>query len=350
MEEKIAHLRYCQSLPKIELHAHLNGSIRDDTLRELAMAEDSTVDLLMEDVIKLTNRGDRSLGECFKLFDLIHKVTSHHDVITRITREVLEDFAADNVVYVELRTTPKNNSRAGMTKESYVDAVIKGMEMYAKSEEVGLSPRRVLARLILSIDRRESSADAIATVQLAAKMRSRGVVGVDLSGNPNLGEWQTFEPALQLARELGLKLTLHCGEVENSAEVQAMLAFRPERLGHCCTLNHSEMETLRVAQIPVELCLTSNVKTESTQEYSDHHFQDMYEKNMPVVLCTDDSGVFSTTLSREYALAAAAFGLDESALMNLSQSAIGFVFDTSPELISHLQDCFFQFQKDIQAA
>ena len=74
--------------------------------------------------------GDRTLSECFKLFDLIHRVTTKHDVITRITREVLEDFADDGVVYAELRTTPKTNAAAGMSKRSYAEAVLRGMDEY----------------------------------------------------------------------------------------------------------------------------------------------------------------------------------------------------------------------------
>lgn len=328
---------FCKLLPKIELHAHLNGSIRDDTLRELATAEGTTVTLGTEEVSKLTRRGDRSLSECFKLFDLIHKVTTDHAVITRITQEVLEDFAADHVVYVELRTTPKNNPGIGMTKQSYVDAVLQGMQNY----ELACAQPRIVARLLLSIDRRESTSDAMATVELAAQMQSHGVVGVDLSGNPSIGQWDTWEPALQHARTLGLKITLHCGEVQNSPEILAMLAFRPERLGHVCTLNDEEMEVLRKAGIPLELCLTSNVKTESVPGYAEHHFHKVYLlQQIPTILCTDDSGVFSTTLSREYALAAAAFELDEASLFTLAEGAIEHIFDTSPALRAQLHESF----------
>jgi adenosine deaminase len=100
-------MEWIQSLPKIELHAHLNGSIRDSTLLELARVLGEKGVIVFADVEHVIQKNDRSLVEVFKLFDLIHKLTTDHKTVTRITREVVEDFALENVVYLELRTTPK---------------------------------------------------------------------------------------------------------------------------------------------------------------------------------------------------------------------------------------------------
>lgn len=143
---------------------------------------------------------------------------------------------------------------------------------------------------------------ALETVQLAELFQERGVVGVDLSGNPTLGHFDTWIPALQRARDGGLKLSLHCAEVDNPAEVREMLAFRPERLVRAppppwrrpawrvCTALSARMrrgcaaplpqghavtaamdDTLRAelldSRIPVELCLTSNVLSQSTPSF-----------------------------------------------------------------------------------
>ncbi|KAG9454104.1 hypothetical protein H6P81_007008 [Aristolochia fimbriata] len=346
-EDQKVDMDWCFSQPKIELHAHLNGSIRNSTLLELAkvLGENNVIDFAdVEDVIL---KDDRSLVETFKLFDLIHILTTDHATVTRITKEVVEDFASENIVYLELRTTPKKNEAIGMTKRSYMEAVIKGLRA-VDSVDVSLVPfdedsitslvspsinclekdkrRKIYVRLLLSIDRRETTEAAMETVLLALAMKKMGVVGIDLSGNPIVGEWSSFLPPLTFAKEQGLCITLHCGEVYNPKEVHDMLDFQPQRIGHAICLGDEEWKKLKSYSIPVEICLTSNVRTGCVPFINDHHFVDLYKANHPIVLCTDDTGVFSTSLSREYLLAASTFGLDRAEMVKLAADAIEFVF------------------------
>ncbi|KAL5578880.1 hypothetical protein UlMin_011322 [Ulmus minor] len=336
------------SMPKVELHAHLNGSARDSTLLELARAlgEKGVIDF--SDLEHVIMKEDRSLHEVFKLFDLIHILTTDHKIITRITKEVVEDFASENVVYLELRTTPKRNDSIGMTKRSYMEAVVEGLKA-VNSVDVSFVPRdgidgsvlnspptsevcngtarkKIYVRLLLSIDRRESTEAAMETVKLALELRHIGVVGIDLSGNPIVGEWTTFLPALEFARKQGLYLTLHCGEVPNPEEIRAMLDFLPQRIGHACCFEEEEWKKLKLFNIPVEICLTSNIRTNTISSLDVHHFADLYNCEHPLVLCTDDSGVFSTSLSNEYKLAASAYGLGGREIFQLARNAVGFVF------------------------
>ncbi|RYR11910.1 hypothetical protein Ahy_B04g069418 isoform B [Arachis hypogaea] len=163
------------SMPKVELHAHLNGSIRDSTLLELTKA--------------LGEKDNRSVKEVFQLFDLIRILTTDHAIVTRITREVIEDFASENVVYLELRTTPKRNEAIGMTKGSYIEAVLEGLRSVTSvdvnfiphhkedsrtlfSPNNGSSRKRIYVRLLLSIDRRETTEAAMETVKLALERSS----------------------------------------------------------------------------------------------------------------------------------------------------------------------------------
>ncbi|KAJ3683799.1 hypothetical protein LUZ60_014026 [Juncus effusus] len=338
-------MEWCHALPKVELHAHLNGSVRDSTLLELARQLGQKGVIVFEDVEHIILKNGRSLPECFRLFDLYHVLTTDHETVKRITKEVVEDFAAENVVYLELRTTPKKNEDKGMTKRSYMQAVIEGLKMVdsvdvdffnsvstnENSDEKIINnetrqKKKIFVRLLLSIDRRESTSSAIDTVNLAMEMKDLGVVGIDLSGNPIVGQWETYLPALERARELGIPVTLHCGEVRNSTEIYAMLDFHPQRLGHVCCLDKQEWDKLKSLQIPVEICLTSNVRTERIPSIQHHHFVDLYKAKHPLSLCTDDSGLFSTTLSNEYDLTAKSFGLSKVEMFELAQEAIHFSF------------------------
>ncbi|GFR41381.1 hypothetical protein Agub_g2064 [Astrephomene gubernaculifera] len=426
-------LRACQLLPKVELHAHLNGCVRPQTIKEILEERFRAGEALAvtEQQLKevTVTASDRSLGKCFRLFDIIHAITTTHAAISRIACEVVRDFAADRTVYLELRTTPKSRPEYGMTKESYIEAVLQGVEQAleqlrqqrstqpppqpqqqqqeqesmekqeaampsaqkgalataspaeaasvpgtsaaaaaaaaassytsacccpsAASIEEGLNGSGgeggpggclpdvsegqlgggagILVKLLLSIDRREDSRSAMETVELATRYRHRGVVGIDLSGNPSVGSWEVWQPPLAAARAAGLSITLHAGEVVAPRETAAMLAFRPDRLGHCCCLDSELGEQLRASAIPLELCLTSNLLTESVPSYPEHHFAELHAAGHPVVLCTDDSGVFGTTLSREYAIAAAAFNLPVAALHQLVRKSVEYTFASEEE-------------------
>ncbi|RYR11909.1 hypothetical protein Ahy_B04g069418 isoform A [Arachis hypogaea] len=259
------------SMPKVELHAHLNGSIRDSTLLELTKA--------------LGEKDNRSVKEVFQLFDLIRILTTDHAIVTRITREVIEDFASENVVYLELRTTPKRNEAIGMTKGSYIEAVLEGLRSVTSvdvnfiphhkedsrtlfSPNNGSSRKRIYVRLLLSIDRRETTEAAMETVKLALE---RSSLESSESTSPEI-HLNTYLPALKFARNQGLYVSLHCGEIPNPKEIHQMLDFKPERIGHAICFEKEHWEILKSSKIPVEICLTSNIRTLTVRSIHVHHF------------------------------------------------------------------------------
>lgn len=234
-----AMLALCRRLPKVELHAHLAGSARVTTIAELAP---DTVDRAV------LRHGERTLDECFAVFAAIHATMSTTAVLERVTREVLADFAADNVKYLELRTTPR--ALADADTEAYVRVVLGAFAAFDASAKA--EPWPMVARLLLSIDRTQSLEAALATVTLAIRLRDQAaaakatqyIVGIDFSGNPTRGDFATFAAAFHVAREAGLACAVHVAEQRTDVETDAILAFRPERLGHALCLHERHVEAL----------------------------------------------------------------------------------------------------------
>ena len=323
---------FCKALPKVELHAHLHGSIRDATLLELAEASGSTTHVSQ---CKAAAYGDRSLSDCFKLFDLIHHLVTDVTTVRRITREVVEDFHAENVKYLELRTTP----RAMPDIRAYCTAVIETLEQCSK-ELPG-----IMCRILLSVNRSSSLQFAEEVLALALDLASEGpwVVGLDFSGNPSAQSFEHFRPVFESAREAGLRTAVHVGELGKEArytqDTDAVLDFMPDRIGHAVHLNSMQRKRVLERPIPVEICPTSNLMTLQLGAVEEHPTLGLWLRSAyPVVLCTDDAGVFSTSLSRELHLVARAYALGENELLSLAVRSIDFIFDESAK--AHLRESF----------
>ncbi len=331
---------FARQLPKIELHAHLNGSIRRSTLRELAAGKNVNPNHAV-----ILSKTPKTLSDAFDVFAVIHSCVTTLQDVERLAYELGQDLEEDGVVYAEIRTTPRvmaSGDDHGMVEkedglDEYVRAVLDGFARYSgdmedatRSNATASASNKVILRLLLSIDRaKHSSTQAFTVVELAHRYRCQGVVGIDLSGDPTKGQWSTFAPALAQARSLGLKVTLHAGEVrDRDEEMSRMLDFAPDRFGHCCFVSPSNLERLKASGIPIELCLTSNLLSNSVTELKDHHFGLHYDHvdssakgNGKTICCisTDDSGVFGSPLSNEYRLVMETFGLTEEETFHLAR-------------------------------
>lgn len=178
---------------------------------------------------------ERTLDECFELFRVAHELTKTKQAVYLATESVIKEFVNDNVKYLELRTTPRQE--AEMSKEQYIESVIKAI-LNCDSN--------IIVKLLCSIDRRHPLKSSEESLDLIIKMKEKYpdvIKGVDLSGNPSAGCFP--EELFKKAKDHGLFVTLHCGEVKNNEEVLQMLRFHPDRLGHCTYLhpNYGGSET-----------------------------------------------------------------------------------------------------------
>ncbi|XP_056137227.1 adenosine deaminase-like protein [Lampris incognitus] len=325
--------KFYRELPKVELHAHLNGSVSFQTMEKLIARKKHLG--IERSMTAIRNDQRRTLDECFQVFKVIHQLVDTEEDILMVAKDVIREFADDGVRYLELRSTPREEKNTGLTKTKYVETILEAIQQ-CKNEGVDID-----VRFLVAVDRRNGTEVAIETVKLAEEfmLTTDGlVVGVDLSGDPTVGHGRDLFPALEKAKNGGLKLALHLSEVPSQLEEsELLLNLPPDRIGHG-TFLHPEVGGSQILvdkvvknNIPLELCLTSNVVGQTVPCYSKHHFQYWYHLGHPSVICTDDKGVFCTDLSHEYQLAASTFGLSHEAIWKLSQEAIDCTF--APETL-----------------
>jgi len=366
--------QYLKDLPKVELHAHLNGCIRETTLFELA--EERGVELSShhfaspDNPLKdhhMYNVLPRSLQDCFDMFAEIPACVNDLAALERITWEALQDFAAHHVVYLELRSTPKcllrshkDDSPTMMDKKAYIETILKVLQQFQEQEEkryqVDASRTELLrlpmvCRFIVAIDRSQSLQQATENINIVIELSRRPnslIVGVDLGGNPMKQDFRDFLPLFQKARDVcGLKITLRCAEIPCSDhgdesmrrardEAAAMLDFRPNRLGHALLLPPSLQQELSDYQIPVETCPTSNVMTLELAKVVNGNLihglrqhpalRNWFEANHPLAIGTDDPGVFDTTATKELFLLVHAFGMSKERIAEVVVKSIDYAF------------------------
>ena len=322
-ELKALRAEFFHAMPKVELHSHLGGSIRPATIDAL-MIEKGLSGLSCsydEKSASATPKEDESrMHHCFKMFDAVYKVTDNLAAIRRIAKEVVEDYSAENTKLLELRTSLKDLEGKG--EEAYLDAVIEGLA----DGNAALPPsKRVVTKVLVSVNRGAAVEAAVRAVDLAVaylakSTRSEGVCGVELSGNCYKGAFTELEPQLRRAREAGLPVSLHVGEKDDEEELDAMLEFRPDRIGHLVFSKEKTQAKVKAYKIPIEMCITSNLIT-SNWKPEEHHVSDWVHTH-PVSINTDDRGIFGITMASEFALLQEICNLSNLEVFNIARAAI----------------------------
>ncbi|MCJ1258957.1 hypothetical protein MMC24_006791 [Lignoscripta atroalba] len=333
---------FTKRLPKLELHAHLSGSISRQCLheiweqqREAHNSEDEPA-LALEDPLLAIPVGKVD-------YDIDTTVSS----VKHSTLSVLDDFHRDGVVYLELRTTPR--AMDGLSKEEYVSTVLSCMDEHRRQQQqqqqrleqqsqAEQQTQEIMASyLILSIDRRNSVEQAMEVVDLAIRFQTLGVVGIDLCGDPTKGDVSIYRETFLKAKTHGLKITLHFAEVPASSteeELRTLLSYDPDRIGHVIHVSQAIKDEIVKRKLGLELCLSCNVHakmiTGGGGGFADHHFgwwwRRRRDKGCPIALSTDDVGIFCSPLSNEFLLAAEHFDLSRRDLLSLCSGAVESIF------------------------
>jgi adenosine deaminase len=305
-------------LPKAELHCHLDGSVRPQTMLELAAAYGKQMPAADADSLRRYMLVDdaRNLEEYLQRFEVTLSVMQREDALERIAYELVEDAAADGVRYIEIRYAPNLNIREGLTLEQAVEAPLRGI---ARAEQ----DHGTMARVIVCGLRHQSPDVTMQLAELAVGYRHRGVVGFDLAGGEIGNPATRHAKAFEYARCHDMACTCHAGEGDGAESVrQAIHQCGADRLGHATRLieDPSLLDYVTDRRIALEICLTSNVQTHAAESYASHPLRRYYDHGANVVLNTDNRLMSGTTLTDEYAHAAAhlGFGVPELARIALN--------------------------------
>lgn len=295
------------ALPKIDLHVHLDGSLRLATIFDLAKS--NGVSLPAEDeaslkkVLKLGERCD-SLEEYLKAFDVTLSVLQGPEELSRVAYELVEDNAAENVRYFEVRFSPVLHTREGLTMEAVMDAVLEGLRD-------GEQRFGVKSGVIICGIRNMSPETSYKLAQLCVSYKNEGVVGFDLAGAEYNNPPTTHIEAFYLVANNNINVTLHAGEAAGAESIhQAVHYNKANRIGHGTRLfkDGDLMNYVNDHRIPLEICLTSNVQTAAVKSLETHPLPLYYRKGLRVTLNTDNRLVSQTTVTDELLKAHNAFG------------------------------------------
>jgi adenosine deaminase len=335
-----------KKLPKVELHDHLDGGLKPETIIELAGAQEA--ELPAQDPESLAawfHRGaDRkNLGLYLEGFAYTVAVMQTRESLRRVAKEHMHSLAADNVVYGEIRFAPILHQEKGLNLEEVVKSVLEGLEE-------GRAETGVQFGLILCAMRHQNISLDIA--ELAVAFRSKGVVGFDIAGDEFGHPPKKHLDAFQYIKNRNFNITIHAGEAFGVESIwQAVQICGAHRIGHATRLvedmvvhgTHIErMGTLssyiRDKRIPMEVCLSSNVQTGAAENLDSHPFHAYFRNNFRVVLCTDNRLMSNTTLAKEMGLAVRHYGLNLRDIEKLTINAMKSAFINYDERIRLIYD------------
>jgi adenosine deaminase len=291
------------ALPKIDLHRHLEGSLRLETLAEIA--HQHGIDLPRWDIEELRPYvqivdDQPDFHSFLAKFALLRRFYSSREAVERVAYEAVADAAADNVKYLELRFNPVALAHAqGFSYSEVADWTCSAVKRAENEHEIK-------ARLIVQIGREESVETAWQLAEVAIAHKDQGVVGLDLAGDELHCPASPFAQVFQDARAAGLHVTIHAGEAGSAWNVrEAVELMGADRIGHGVksAADLGVIDLLKSRGTALEMCPTSNIQTGVVKILGHHPLRPFHQIGLKVTINTDDPSISNTTLTTEYLIA-----------------------------------------------
>ncbi len=339
---------FIQALPKAELHLHLEGSVDPATLAELSRRNNTPLptennrydvrgsgDLLTEDDVRRLYAYQDFPGFLLAFKSVTERMRSAEDY-ELVTYRLMQKLKQQNVVHAEVYIS------AGVVRWRGQEfaPIFEGME---RGRERGQRDFGVSLLWIFDAVRHFGPDAAAEVFDLAARLRERNVVGIGLGGDELRGPAEWFKDLFKKAADQGLRLTAHAGETGSAESVWAALNIGVERIGHGLAIaNDPELaEVLAEKQIPVEVCISSNLRTKVCASIRNHPVKNFFDSGVMITLNTDDPAMFQTTLNGEYELAQQEFGFSDDHLRELARNSFEASFLSVEKKLRFLQQIDF---------
>ena len=306
---------------KIDLHLHLDGSLRPDTVWELAKEQGIALPAASKEELAgflQVPKECQSLNEYLERFDLPLLVLQKPEAVERVTYELIEDLAKQGLDYAEIRFAPQLSTKEDMAQAEVVEAAIRGLNR-ALAEYPSIK-----AGLILCFMRgADNQAANEETLEAAKRYYKKGVVAVDLAGAEALFKTANYEEIFKKVRDAGLAYTIHAGEADGPESVKKALEFGTKRLGHGVRAIEDEelIQKIIAEKVTMEVCPISNLHTKLAKDVASHPIRRLFDMGVRVTINTDNMTVSNTTLDREYAFLKEYYGFTDAEIAKMNEYA-----------------------------
>ena len=303
---------FIRLLPKAELHLHLEGAIDAATLLELKHRHGQSGSLA--EVEKLYRYPD------FDAFLMAFKAVTEHlrspEDYELISYGLMQQLKEENILHAEIYVSVG----VCLWRNQDFPAIFEGLE---RGRQRGERDFGISVLWIFDAVRHFGAEAAQRVFELAVRYRDRNVIAVGIGGDEQRAKPELFRDSYAYAADNGLHLTAHAGETAGPESIWGAINLRAERIGHGLTAAQDPdlVEELAQRQVPIEICITSNLRTGCCKTVSEHPMKQYFDHGLMITLNTDDPAMFDTTLSHEYQLAQQAFGFTDEHLRELARNS-----------------------------
>ena len=320
-----------KALPKIDLHRHLEGSLRLATLFELA--DEGKINLpadleALSAVSTLISTDPAEPQSLLEKFQTLRRVYTSPELIQRYVREAVADAAADGIIHLEMRFSPM--ALAGEKQFAVPEVIAWVLEAADQAAE----QEAIEVKLIASVNRHEPLETAERIAGAVLDYKSDRLVAFDLAGDEESFAADDFIPLFQEVQSGGLRITVHAGEWSGAEAVQlAVEEFHADRIGHGVRIIESPdvVALAREKAVPFEVCPLSNIASGIAAGWQDHPIREMVLAGLVVTLNTDNPGILGTTMSEELSLLTSETDLTVTSIKAFMLNAVNAAFLSTNE-------------------